>query len=152
MRKSFIFMFLSGLVVGILLSHCHSIFRSSSVQAAVLPAAEELELGKKTRPEIESIVLSEFEKFAVADSLTPEGRALVQEVANERVVQLLTQETSREIRRLRKVESVSLNYNKSEVPSPVAMSADGQLIVVSGSEGILLSQDRGNSWEKVVKD
>jgi len=152
MRRSLVLTFVAGLAVGFLLFQGGSALLTKSAQAAALPVAEEMELSKKTRPEIESIVLSEFEKYATDDGLTAEGQAFVQEVAREKVVQFLTQETSRQVRKLQQVKPVSLDYNKSQVPSPVAISSNGQIIVVSGSEGVLVSQDGGNSWEKVVKD
>lgn len=152
MRGSLVLTFLIGLVLGLLYSQGHLVFRVDSVRAATLPAGEELELGKKVIPEVEEIVLAEFEKYVSGDRLTAAGKALVQEVAEEGVVQFLTQRTSRQIRKLQEVKPLSLNYNKSRVSSPVAMSSDGQIIVVSGSEGVLVSQDKGDSWEKVVKD
>ena len=152
MRRSLILTFVSGLAVGFLLSKGSWFLPTPSVQAAALPVTGEIEFGKNTRPEIERIVLSEFEKYATDAGLTAEGEVFVQGIAKEKVAQFLTQETSRQVRNLQKAKAMSLNYNKSQVPSPVAMSSNGQTIVVSGSEGVLVSQDGGNSWEKVVKD
>ena len=124
----------------------------SPVQAAPPAAAEQLDFDKILRLEIGGIVAEEFEKYASKEGLTLEGKALVREIAKTRTIQVLTQATWRQLRNTQKVKPVNINYNKSKTPSPVAMSADGQTLVVSGSEGILVSHDGGNSWDKVVED
>ena len=151
MRKIFLLIFVSGLIVGFLAAHIGTLLDAGTVEAAPAPAGD-LELDRSARPEIEQIVVSEFEKYASKDGLTSEGKAFVRQIASERVTQLLAQETARQLRKLRKVKAVSLNYNKSKVPSHISMSDDGRVIAVSGSEGILVSHDSGNNWEKVVKD
>jgi hypothetical protein len=152
MRRPLIFTFVAGLAVGLLLSKGGSYLPMKSAHAAPPPSAAKLELDKDLRSEIREIAESEFEIYATKDGLTSEGRRFVRAVAEERVGQLLTQETSRQIRRLQKIKPVNINYNKSKVPSPVAMSSNGQIIVVSGSEGILISEDSGHTWEKAVED
>ena len=122
------------------------------VQAAPPAAAEKLDIAKIIRLEIGGIVAEEFEKYASNTGLTSEGQALVRELAKKKTIEVLTQETWRQLRSTHKVKTVNINYNASETTSPVAMSADGQTLVVSGSEGILVSHDGGNTWDKVVED
>ncbi len=124
----------------------------SPVQEAPPAAAEQLDFDKIIRLEIGGIVAEEFEKYASKKGLTSEGKDLVREIAKQRTIQVLTQETWRQLRNTHKVKTVNINYNKSQTPSPVAISADGQTLVVSGSEGILVSHDSGNTWDKVVED
>ncbi len=124
----------------------------SPVQAAPTAAAEQPDIDKIIRLEIGGIVAEEFEKYASNTGLTSEGQALVRELAKKRTIEVLTQETWRQLRSTHKVKTVNINYNASETTSPVAMSADGQTLAVSGSEGILVSRDGGNTWDKVVED
>lgn len=124
----------------------------SPVLAAPPAVAGQLDFDKIIRLEIGGIVAEEFEKYASKKGLTSEGKDLVREIAKQRTVQVLTQETWRQLQNTQKFKPVNINYNKSKTPSPVAISADGQTLVVSGSEGILVSHDSGNTWDKVVED
>jgi len=151
-RPQFLLGTLLGTVVSLLLLWGVQFIRPTPIQAASPVASKELEFDKNARSEIQTIVADEFARFVTDKGLTAAGEALIQEVAKERVIQILTQETSHQIREIRKTKSVNIDYNKSQVPTHVAVSADGQTVVATGTEGILVSHDGGNTWDKVVED
>jgi hypothetical protein len=155
MTKASVPQFLLGILLGTVVSLLLwgvRLIHPIQIQAATSVASEKLEFDKNVLPKIQTIVASEFAGFVSNDGLTASGEALIREVAKQKVTQLLTQETWRQIREMRKTKSVKFNYNKSQVPTPVAMSADGQNVVAAGSEGILVSHDGGITWGKVVED
>jgi hypothetical protein len=151
-KPQFLLGALLGTVVSLLLLWGAQFIRPIPIQAASPAASEKLEFEKKARSEIQTIVADEFARFVTDKGLTAAGEELIQGIAKKRVIQILTQETSNQIREIRKTKSWNINYNKSQVPTHVAISADGQIVVASGTEGILVSHDSGNTWDKVVED